>query len=473
MNEQQISLPKLLYRILREWRKWFFVALIGAIIVGGGFFVLKEMQFRNPENLENARLNYESKLNAFTAEGENIQHTIDDLEEMKERQEVYNEESLLMQIDPFHKFYASVQLYVSTDYKIMPELTYQNIDLSKRILYSYVTYMRNGDMYQYIIDHLAEKIELRYLQEMVFVSEDANNGMVALRVQGADEHFCEEVMSYALEGIYAKQADILEIVGDHELNSFNRVISETVDMDLDTQQRKNRQYVLDLGDAIKEKQDELAAWKRTSAPEKQYELMLIIKNSVKKMILVFIILMVLIAGAIAFCYIISDKVQDVQELNRRFGLRVIAQIPRIHKRRVWRWLDRMFACICGLTLKESDEEKLSRVAAQSICIELAACTESANKKSQKLVFTGSAEIEDIKNLLSHMEWESGISACSVSNVLYDPSAVSAVMDADYVILVEKQEESRYSQIGLELERFEAWKKKVLGVIVLGVDGIPA
>lgn len=41
-----------------------------------------------------------------------------------------------------------------------------------------------------------------------------------------------------------------------------------------------------------------------------------------------------------------------------------------------------------------------------------------------------------------------------------------------MVLVEKQETGTYAQIEQELSEFAAWGKKVLGVIVLGVDAIP-
>ena len=62
----------------------------------------------------------------------------------------------------------------------MPELTYQDIDLSNRILRSYITYMVNGDMYQYILEHLSEPVELRYLKEVLTIAPDYDNRMVTL-----------------------------------------------------------------------------------------------------------------------------------------------------------------------------------------------------------------------------------------------------------------------------------------------------
>lgn len=74
--------------------------------------------------------------------------------------------------------------------------------------------------------------------------------------------------------------------------------------------------------------------------------------------------------------------------------------------------------------------------------------------------------------MAAMQWDRNCSVQVVPNILSDPSAVPFVTGADYVVLVEKQEESTYAQIERELEQLAAWKKEVLGVIVVGVDAVP-
>ena len=196
------------------------------------------------------------------------------------------------------------------------------------------------------------------------------------------------------------------------------------------------------------------------------------------MIISFIIGGILATIFIAFSYIMSDKLQDAKELKERFGLRVIAQIPRVHKKRVWVGLDRLFAHMAGLMFKENDVGALTKVASQSVCAELMvrgseSCVQGMkNDPKIKLVFTGNVSKEESEELLSGMSWGEGYSVQCVSNVLRDPAAIPTVTNADYIILVEKQEKSTYSEIGRELEAFKAWKKEVLGVIVIGVDAIP-
>lgn len=476
--EQEISLQRVFYRVLRDWRKCFIIALIVATAVGAGNFILKGIQLSSPEKLESAKADYNRELTAYMAEGESLQRELENLEEMRSQQEEYNDASILMQINPFREFNASVQLYVATDYQIVPELTYQNIDLSGRILQSYLSYMRNGEMYQYILEHITENIEMRYLQEIFSISSDYDARMITLHIRGVDEQSCKELLGYALEGIYSKREEFLTAIGEHELNSLNQSIYETVNLDLDTWQKSNRQYVSDLSINTKEKLDELTNWRLSPMPSKEYEKSAIAKDSLKKMILGFIIVGILVAGFIAFCSILSGKVQSAQDLKGRFRLRVIAQIPLARKKRVLTCIDRLFAKMGGLTVNEKDAAQLTTLAAQSIKAELTAHTDNVKETAAanqgiKLAFTGSIPENEIKTLLSGMKWEDGFSAYSVPNILQNPDAVSAVTNADYIILVEKQEESTYSQIERELEELKAWKKEVLGVIVLGVDGIPA
>lgn len=470
--EQEINLGKMFYRIFRDWRKVFVIALVIAVVAGAGNFALKRLKTSNPEYIEKAELNYERELAAFRAQGETLQREIENLEQSKADQEEYNKNSVLMKINPFREFNASLQLYVATDYQIVPELTYQNIDLSNRILRSYITYMVNGDMYQYIINHLSEPIELRYLTEVLSISGDYDNCMITLSVRNVDAESCEEILKYALEGIQAKQQEIVAAIGEHDLNSVNQAVYETVNLSLDEQQKNNQQYISELSISLQEKSEELAQWERSPEPEKAYTLAEIIKDSIKKMILGFLIGAVLAAMFIAFRFIMSDKMQDAKELKNRFGLRVIAQLPKVHKKRVWVGFDRLFARMGGLMLKETDAEQLPKVAARSISAELADERTDDKAQSVRLAFTGNVSKEEIEKLLTGMKWESGYTVYSAANILRDPAAVPEVTAADYVVLVEKQEESTYSQIERELEELKAWKKKVLGVIVVGVDAVP-
>ncbi|MDE7326918.1 MAG: hypothetical protein K2N63_11725, partial [Lachnospiraceae bacterium] len=362
----------------------------------------------------------------------------------------------------------------------------------------YLTYMSNGDMYQYILEHLSQPMELRYLKEILSIAPDYDNRMVTLYVRNVDAQSCEEILTYALEGILAKQPGIVEAVGEHELNSVNQAVYESVDLELDEWQKANIQYVSDLSIKLQEKGEEYEEWGRSPEPRKEYTTERIIKNSIKKFILGFLVGAVFAVIFIAFRYIMSDKLQDAKDLKNRFGLRVIAQMPKVHGRRVWVGIDRLFARMGGLAFYERDAAALARVAAQSVKAELTAMGIFSNEVGDsiqgnpmvqkekraddgekatplnkvRIAFTGNVAEEEISGLVSRMQWEESFAVQCVPSILSDPSAVSLVMEADYVVLVEKQEGSTYSKIGRELSELAAWKKNVLGFIVIGVDAIP-
>ena len=458
--EREIDLAKVFYRILRDWRKIFVISAIITIVVGSGNFALKKIKISNPENLHKLETNYNRELAAFNATGETLQREIENLEETRAEREDYNENSLLMKINPLREYNASLQIYIATNYQIMPGMNYQNIDLSGRILRSYHTYMQNGDMYQYILEHIKEPMELRYLKEILSIILDENSCLVTLGVRGVDAEICEEILMYALEGIHLKQPEIIAAVGEHELNTVNQSVYEAVNLDLDEWQKQNIQYVSELSIKLQEKSEEFAKWELSPEPKKEFSVSWIVKDSIKKMIISFIIGGILATIFIAFSYIMSDKLQDAKELKERFGLRVIAQIPRVHKKRVWVGLDRLFAHMAGLMFKENDVGALTKVASQSVCAELMvrgseSCVQGMkNDPKIKLVFTGNVSKEESEELLSGMSWGEGYSVQCVSNVLRDPAAIPTVTNADYIILVEKQEKSTYSEIGRELEAFK-------------------
>ena len=132
--EQEIDLKWLIYRVLRGWRTIVVWAIIVGVVLGIGSFGLNYVKINDPEYIEAEQENFEREHTSWVATGENFKAQLENIAEARAEQEEYNEKSVLMQIDPLREFHASFELYVNYDYRIMPDMTYQNIDLSDRIL---------------------------------------------------------------------------------------------------------------------------------------------------------------------------------------------------------------------------------------------------------------------------------------------------------------------------------------------------
>lgn len=105
-----------------------------------------------------------------------------------------------MKIDPLRENIMTAEFYLAYDYQIMPDMAYQNVDLSDRILKSYNTYMTNGELYTYILDNLSYELELRYLKEILSLSVDYGNNMIYVSLRHKDAASCQETMKNILRG---------------------------------------------------------------------------------------------------------------------------------------------------------------------------------------------------------------------------------------------------------------------------------
>ena len=230
--EQEIDLKWLLYRVLRAWRPIVVWAILIGVVIGLGNLVVNLIKMQDPEYIAAAEMNFEREHASWVATGENFEAQFANIQEAKEEQLEYNEKSILMQIDPLREFHASFELYVNYDYQIMPNMAYQNIDLSDRILKAYATYMTNGELYQYVIENVSYEIERRYLSEILSVSVDYSNNMISVSVRQQSAEYCQEILELVREAIMAKYEDVNTTIAEHTISSTNAAAYETVNLSL-------------------------------------------------------------------------------------------------------------------------------------------------------------------------------------------------------------------------------------------------
>ena len=265
--EQEIDLKWLIYRVLRGWRTIVVWAIIVGVVLGVGSFGLNYVKINDPGYIEAEQENFEREHTSWVATGENFKAQLENIAEARAEQEEYNEKSVLMQIDPLREFHASFELYVNYDYRIMPDMTYQNIDLSDRILKAYATYMTNGELYQKIIDGVSFDIERRYLSEILEVSIDYNTNMISVSVTQQSAEYCQEILAIGKAALLEKYNDVKSTIAEHTLSDINASAYETVNLALQETQKENRQRITDLDMSLQEVNEEYLKWKRQPEPQ--------------------------------------------------------------------------------------------------------------------------------------------------------------------------------------------------------------
>lgn len=467
--EQEIDVKWLLYRVLRAWRGIVVWAIVIAVVIGVVGCANNLIKITDPEYVAEQEANFRRKHASWEATGANLKAEIENLQDSREKQMEYNENSVLMQINPLREYNASFQLYVDYDYRIDPSLSYQNIDLSDRIIKAYATYMTNGELYQYIIENLSYEMELRYFKEIFGVSADYTNNMISISVRHESAEKCQEILDLAAAGLRAKYDSVQKTIAEHTLLEMNAAQYETVNLALDETQKANIQYISDVDIKLQEKNEEYLKWKKEPEPEAEYTVAEVVKGAIKTLVIAGVVSGVLLAVIVAFVALLSGKLLNPEDMKKRFGLRLIGELPTTRVKKPFAFVSRWFAAFGGITMVPEDYERLAYTVAAGIKSELSAREEAKDWKT--VAFAGTVSEEELQTLLAAMKLDGSYKVTAVADILTNAESVEKVVTADCVVLVEKQEVSRLSDITKELEALKAWNKPVLGAIVLNADAV--
>jgi len=468
--EQEIDLKWLIYRVLRGWRSIVVWAIVIALVLGIGSFGLKVLKLQDPEFMAEAELKFEREHAGWVATGENYEAQLENIQEAKEEQQEYNEKSVLMAIDPLRDFHASFEMYVYYDYQIMPDMAYQNVDLSDRILKTYATYMTNGELQQYVIDNLSYDIERRFLSEILGVSVDYSSNMITVNVQNQSAERCQEILNLVQTALLAKYEDVRTMVAEHTLTTTNSAAYETVNLNLQETQKANLQAITNLDINLQEVNEEYLEWQLEEAePEWEYTMFEVIKSAIKMAIIGGVVGAVLVAVIIAFGALLSGKLLNPEDVKNRFGMRVIGQLPAKRVKKPFAFVSRWFAKFGGITATPEDYDSLAKMVGTSIKSDVSARAEAADWK--KIAFTGTIAAEELEAVVASLGMDASLSAICASDVLTNAESIQKLSEADCVVLVEKQEESTLADITKEIEALKAWNKTVLGAVVVNADAV--
>jgi len=466
--EQEIDLKWLIYRVFRGWRTIVVWAIIIGVVIGAGSLGLYGLKRLDPEYMSEAELAFEREHASWVATGENYVQQLANIEEAKREQEEYNEKSVLMQIDPFRDSYASFELYVYYDYQIMPDMAYQNVDLSDRILKAYATYMTNGELYQRIIDNVSYEIEYRFLGELLSVSVDDSNNMISVSAHHESIEKCQEILSIVQEALQDKYADIAATIAEHTLTTTNSAAYETVNLALQETQKSNLLEVTNLDILLQDISEAYREWKAVEPePTPEYTLFEQIKNAIKLLVIGGVVGAVVVAVLIAFGALLSGKLLNPEDVKNRFGLRLIGALPGKRVKKPFAFVSRWFAAFGGITAKPEDYDRLAKMVGSSIKSDLA----FREAECKKLAFTGTVSEKELRKAVDAMGLGKEFSVVCAADVLTNAESIEKVTAADCVVLVEKQEQSMLADITKELEALKAWNKTVLGAVVVNTDAV--
>lgn len=464
-DEQEISLRFTIYKTLRQWRRIVLVAIVLALLIGGFYtFVLLSI-YNDETKMEKERNQFEVTLENYHERGDSLASEIDNLKKSKTIQNEYNSNSILMKINPFNEYVCSFNIYVDSDYKILPELSYQNTDYTERLLDAYYSYLTRGELYSEIMEKSSQISERRYLTEIISTGISESSALISVKVVNIDEASCTEIKNLIIAGLNAKTQELQNLIGEHSCTIVNDTSYENVDLELDRLQQSNNQYIAELVKNLYDKTLEYNKWLLEEEPVFEYDIKGIVKNVIKTMLLAGLIGTLLGLVYYFIVVITSNKISSAKELKDCMGLTVIGEIPTQRKRK-FQFVDKWYTWIGEVSLKSSDYDHICEYIGRNIQGIL-----DENKKTE-VVFVSTSNKEKLEPIVRKVKKSKGLYNLKLAgNVLVDPLAIDMVQNADYVVLVEEQDKTTITQIQDEIERIKLWKKTVIGVIVIEADAL--
>lgn len=454
--EQEIDLKELFFSILYRWRPIIIAAVVCAVLLGGYKVVSGLRSQQDAESVAESRVQYEKDLAAYERNTVSYERDIEELQKSVENQEIYNNTSILMKIDPYHKPRASADLLVKLDdgeWEKYPDgLTADPADSLVR--------MYASNLVQRLDWSGLEKetgVDALYLKELVSVGTDYSSNMITLEVVYEDEETAEQILNEVISQMRKSYQEFSAMAGAHTLSVVSQNVSTITDTGLEDRQKQSRDRVANYQKTLEDKEAALEALEEPSLPT-ELSKKKIAKEGIKFALIGGVGGAFLVAFYFCMIYVLCGKVHTDEELKDRFGVKILGVFALPVKTGAFSAVDRWLERLEGKAVRPSDQEVLERIV-------LNLCNYAGSAKS--VLVTGTVmkdRLEELTELLA--ERLPGIQLVSGGDMNQDSDTLRLLAECEAVVLVEEREVSKYQKIQKEKEAIDALKKPVLGCIIL-------
>lgn len=486
-NEEEIDLVALMMTLLHQLKPILLTAVVCAILAtglgvaknayssyaaskaensGDGTVVKSSAQRAYEEKLVEYReekTEHDSNVQEYESELLKNQQTIESMKVKIENTKEYLEKSVLNSINPYNVHVAQADMYVATDYKILPGMEYQNVDYTDAVLQAYSSLMINSETMGSIAKSIG--MEERYLRELVSVSGDSSTRLLTVRVYGSDDATTSKILNALLTRMDAIQEIVESSVGHHSVAQLANTSTVQVLTWLRDSQQQNRENLTDLQNQVttleaadrvlqQSIEDEQQALDAMEPPEE-------VKTGtsvVKLVVLGFLLGGVLACGVIVVRFLMQGKVYSGKELNQTTGLPLLGTLASERTKKAGK-LDAALNKMEGRPDGSGDEEMIRL---------MAVTVRSRAPEADSILVTGDLPAEQLNALAAALQNTDALRAQTVKaaeSILQNAATVPQVTDADAIVLAADCTCSRYADVKDQTERIRRLGKNILGCIV--------
>lgn len=444
---QMIYLKDLLFAALHRYRGILAVMLSFAVLLGGlkaisGFSALK--------NASGDISKYQAALALYETECASIDQQIVLLERSIESQQSYLTESVLMQLNPYGFYEATLTIYVDTGYQILPGMNYQTPDKTSTILNSYQTALIDSQTLQQLAQ--AVDIQPQYVSELISVTVPSSSHTLVVTVKYASADGAQTLISLICEQAEAVHQQVSQAIASHDMNMVTQNVHATVDSSLAATQKTELDRLTTLQTALKNVQDKQAALTPPVAPT-------ITTSGVVKDTLVYFVVGAVVGAFLAIlvilaAHIASGKIYASRNLLDRLSIKVLGCISSASpKKSVDRWLRKLE----GRNVADvSQQAELLAVNVKNRC-----------GQGDRLLVVSDADAAASAPVVQALR-NAGLQLDDRGSLLQDKAALEALAGCNSVLLILQCHKSLYTNAEQEMCIVRDCGKQLLGCIL--IDG---
>lgn len=465
----EISITHFFFYLIRKCKTLLVAIIIGALIAGGAYFEKKNAAEKAVEEIEK-EIEAESEEFEITPALQDAMEIAYQYRQLYEKQQAYNRESIIMQMDPNGVYTGELQYYVlAGENSELIEAKYKNIVVSDKILPE----LRKVAGIDYKDPYLKEILACGVSKEadaysggisesmLLDSSGMSKNLIIKYSVIYMDEDVCEEMLQVIADEVESVNAECQEQFEDYSFQTVNKVVSLKVDSTVLSKQKNNTDMANSFLNTVKSLEgalgeEELAYYKDRYLGKEIEEEELeteaeVFRGNPLKWLLAGILLGCVVWGACwVLVYFLDKKVKSPEELQKIWGLKLLGTlgIDSDQGKGFDGWLTKLEYKILGKP--NSIDYVVSAVNALD---------------QQYVQLCCNLEDEYVKNVAETLQKQ--CSALKVEHMLYlDKESLENAKKVDGVILFISVGKTSSREIRREMEVCELQNIQILGTIAL-------
>ena len=249
LDEREIDLVQMVKYLWKRIGYMCLGAVVGLVIM----FVMQKTVLAPSEAAKGEETAFEKEMAEYEQDYAQLEMEIKNLSESIEEQIIYNNESILMDVNPYDKKSVSGQFYIDSDYQIMPELTYQNADITTSISRAYQALYTTGELARYINEHLDKPIKERYLNELISINY-LGDATLEVTVVHTELEKAKEIYDLVVKCMNENKVQFEKTIGPYTITVLNESENGFVDLELKDTQVNNLEVINTLKESLTEKQ---------------------------------------------------------------------------------------------------------------------------------------------------------------------------------------------------------------------------